>query len=83
MDATEELAQRLNKDGFSALPYNGKMASEDKTKNQEAFLSDQVRIMVATNAFGMGVDKKMLALSSTMTSPRLLKLCTRSGTSWT
>ena len=62
VDATEELAQRLNKDGFSALPYNGKMASEDKTKNQEAFLSDQVRIMVATNAFGMGVDKKDVGL---------------------
>lgn len=62
VDSTTALAERLTKDGFSALAYNGQMSSENKTANQEAFLSDQVRIMVATNAFGMGVDKKDVGL---------------------
>ena len=62
VDKTLELAERLTRDGFNALPYNGKMTAEAKTQNQEAFLSDQVQIMVATNAFGMGVDKKDVGL---------------------
>jgi ATP-dependent DNA helicase RecQ len=52
------LAERLNKDGFNALPYHGKMDKRDKTANQNAFISGKVQIMVATSAFGMGVDKK-------------------------
>lgn len=52
------LAERLNNDGFSALPYHGKMDTRDKTANQNAFISGEVQIMVATSAFGMGVDKK-------------------------
>lgn len=52
------LAERLNNDGFSALPYHGKMEVRDKTANQNAFISGDVQIMVATSAFGMGVDKK-------------------------
>lgn len=52
------LAERLNNDGFSALPYHGKMEVRDKTANQNAFISGEVQIMVATSAFGMGVDKK-------------------------
>jgi ATP-dependent DNA helicase RecQ len=52
------VAQRLNNDGFHALPYHGKMDVKEKTANQNAFISGEVRIMVATSAFGMGVDKK-------------------------
>lgn len=55
--STEALAEKLTKDGFPALPYNGKMDPELKIKNQNAFLSNEVKIMVATTAFGMGVDK--------------------------
>lgn len=51
------LAQRLTNDGFSAKPYHGKMEKEEKTANQDAFMAGDVRIMVATSAFGMGVDK--------------------------
>ena len=57
-----ELAARLSHDGFSALPFNGKMNPEDKNANQEAFMTDKVRIIVATSAFGMGVDKKDVGL---------------------
>lgn len=59
---TWKLATKLTRDGYKALPFNGKMDSDDKIANQEAFMNDQVRIIVATSAFGMGVDKKDVGL---------------------
>ena len=59
---TKDLAVRLSRDGFKALPFNGKMDSDEKIANQDAFMNDQVRIIVATSAFGMGVDKKDVGL---------------------
>ncbi len=59
---TKELSARLTRDGYKALPFNGKMDSDEKITNQEAFMSDRVRIIVATSAFGMGVDKKDVGL---------------------
>lgn len=53
-----KLAERLTEDGFNARPYHGKMDVKEKTTNQNAFISGEVPIMVATSAFGMGVDKK-------------------------
>lgn len=52
------LADRLSKDGFNARPYHGKMEAKEKTANQNAFTAGEVPIIVATSAFGMGVDKK-------------------------
>ncbi len=52
------LAQRLTQDGYTAKPYHGKMEKQEKTENQDAFIRGEVQIMVATSAFGMGVDKK-------------------------
>ena len=55
-----ELAARLSKDGLKALPYHGKMDSNEKIENQNAFklgAPEGVDIIVATSAFGMGVDK--------------------------
>ena len=52
------LAERLTQDGFNAKPYHGKMEAKEKTTNQNSFISGEVQIMVATSAFGMGVDKK-------------------------
>ncbi len=57
-----ELANRLQKDGYNAKPYHGKMDAKEKTENQNAFMSGQVQIMVATSAFGMGVDKKDIGM---------------------
>ncbi|HPG33113.1 MAG TPA: RecQ family ATP-dependent DNA helicase [Lentimicrobium sp.] len=52
------LAERLNSDGFNARPYHGKMNVQEKTANQNDFIAGDVSVMVATSAFGMGVDKK-------------------------
>lgn len=59
---TFSLAEKLSRDGLKALPYNGKMESRDKIANQEAFMTGDVSIIVATSAFGMGVDKSDVKL---------------------
>ena len=55
--STESLAAKLQEKGFSAAFYHAKMDPDDRSKTQEAFLRDDVRIMCATIAFGMGIDK--------------------------
>ncbi len=59
---TRELAQHLTNDGIRALPFNGKMDAAEKVKNQNAFMSGEAQVIVATSAFGMGVDKKDVGL---------------------
>lgn len=59
---TLEISDKLSQDGFKARPFNGKMESSEKQENQEAFINDEVQIMVATSAFGMGVDKANVKL---------------------
>lgn len=54
----EVLAQRLCEDGCEARAYHGQMVKQTKTENQDAFIKGNVQIMVATSAFGMGLDKK-------------------------
>ena len=53
-----ELVAKLSQDGFDVLGFHGKMNRSEKSRHQEAFLRGEVPIMVATSAFGMGVDKK-------------------------
>ncbi|MBQ2524233.1 MAG: RecQ family ATP-dependent DNA helicase, partial [Prevotella sp.] len=59
---TRELAEHLISDGIRALPFNGKMEAAEKVKNQNAFMSGEAQVIVATSAFGMGVDKKDVGL---------------------
>ena len=59
---TRSLAEKLTRDGYRALPFNGQMDADEKIVNQDAFMTDQVRIIVATSAFGMGVDKSDVGL---------------------
>ena len=59
---TKQLADQLCNDGFAARPFHGKMESREKVANQKAFMEDQVQVMVATSAFGMGVDKANVGL---------------------
>ena len=54
---TEKIAQRLNENGFKSLPYHAGLSNELRKQNQELFIKDKVNIIVATIAFGMGIDK--------------------------
>lgn len=56
------LAARLQQDGFPTKAFHGKMDIRDKTQNQNDFIAGTIQIMVATSAFGMGVDKKDVGL---------------------
>lgn len=57
---TALLSEKLQQDGFSALSYHGKMATDLKIEHQNAFKADEVKVMVATSAFGMGKENFML-----------------------
>ncbi len=59
---TEDLASRLSSRGFKALPYHAGLEDDVRRETQERFLSDEVPIIVATIAFGMGVDKPNIRL---------------------
>ncbi|WEV47340.1 DNA helicase RecQ [Bifidobacterium sp. ESL0690] len=54
---TESLANELNRHGIGAAAYHGGMSAEARDKAQRDFVTDQVPVVVATNAFGMGIDK--------------------------
>lgn len=53
----EEVCERLVKEGYEATRYHAGLGDAERMQNQEAFIYDQKQIMVATNAFGMGIDK--------------------------
>jgi ATP-dependent DNA helicase RecQ len=53
----DKLAGILQASGIAALPYHAGLPDEERTANQEAFRNDTVEVIVATNAFGMGIDK--------------------------
>ncbi len=56
-DSVMETADFLVSAGFKALPYHAGLSSDERTKNQEAFNRDEAQVIVATIAFGMGIDK--------------------------
>ncbi|OEF97197.1 ATP-dependent DNA helicase RecQ [Desulfuribacillus alkaliarsenatis] len=55
--AVEEVYERLSNDQYEATQYHAGLSENERTKNQDDFLYDRKTIMVATNAFGMGIDK--------------------------
>src|SRR5205823_10028 len=55
--STDALAKKLTNDGIKALPYHAGMEPRERTRNQEAFLRDDARVITATIAFGMGINK--------------------------
>ena len=59
---TESLAARLRKDGFDAQPYHAGLDSGVRRATQERFIRDELSIVVATIAFGMGIDKPNVRL---------------------
>lgn len=54
---TATIANALNKQGISSTYYNGGLDYEERKNRQKAWINNQAQVMVATNAFGMGIDK--------------------------
>ncbi len=54
---TDAVAARLREEGLAAVAYHAGMSPDDRRASQEAFMEDRAEVVVATNAFGMGVDK--------------------------
>lgn len=53
----DSLAVRLSEDGINAKPYHAGLTTKERTQNQELFLRDDARVITATIAFGMGINK--------------------------
>jgi ATP-dependent DNA helicase RecQ len=53
----DELAEALKQHGHAVRPYHAGLSDEERSQNQEAFIRDDIRIIVATIAFGMGINK--------------------------
>ena len=70
VDAT---AAALTEDGFLALPYHAGMSADARAKNQRCFLSEDAIIMVATIAFGMGIDKPDVRFVAHLDLPKSLE----------
>jgi ATP-dependent DNA helicase RecQ len=66
----DETAAWLEKQGRRALPYHAGMAAEDRARNQQRFLREDNLIMVATIAFGMGIDKPDVRFVVHLTIPK-------------
>lgn len=54
---TKEIAEYINNEGIKALHYHAGLENADKDKRQKLWSNDDIRVIVATNAFGMGIDK--------------------------
>lgn len=57
---TEEVAEMLRSKGFKAAAYHAGLPAEERKKIQDDFLYDRISVLVATNAFGMGIDKSSI-----------------------
>ena len=69
-DQVEKTADWLCEQGYNALPYHAGLDAETRTKNQERFIKDEKVIIVATIAFGMGIDKPDVRFVAHMSVPK-------------
>ena len=70
---TEKIAQQLNESGFKALPYHAGLSNDIRKQNQEVFIKDKVNVIVATIAFGMGINKLDVRLIIHCTFPKSIE----------
>ncbi|HIW64847.1 MAG TPA: RecQ family ATP-dependent DNA helicase [Candidatus Alistipes intestinipullorum] len=56
-EGTEQIAEMLRQEGFTAAAYHGGLGHAERSLRQEEWIAGKCRVMVATNAFGMGIDK--------------------------
>ena len=70
---TKEYADALNASGISATNYHAGLENQEKDQRQKAWQEDKVRVMVATNAFGMGIDKPDVRVVIHIDSPDCLE----------
>jgi ATP-dependent DNA helicase RecQ len=71
--STEQLARLLVGHGFHAAHYHAGLAPDERTNVQDAFLSDRTQVVVATTAFGMGIDKPDVRLVCLVNHPSSLE----------
>lgn len=68
--SAQNLADNLNADGYDAKPYHAGLNREVRNKHQELFIKDEVKIITATIAFGMGIDKSNVRFVVHMDLPK-------------
>ena len=68
--SVEDTAERLREHGYQALPYHAGLERDIRQRNQEQFIKDETKIMVATIAFGMGIDKSNVRFVVHMNMPQ-------------
>ena len=71
--STEDLSDRLVEEGYSAKPYHAGLERQVREQHQDLFLKDEVKIIVATIAFGMGIDKSNVRYVVHMDLPKNLE----------
>ncbi len=68
--SVEDIARQLERDGYLAKPYHAGLSRENREANQDLFIRDHVDIVVATIAFGMGIDKSNIRFVIHMDMPK-------------
>jgi len=73
IERVEAMASKLSRRGIPALPYHGRMEKEERAANQERWMADEVRVLVGTIAFGLGINKPSVRAVIHLSLPKSLE----------